>query len=397
MDYTNELLNLCYESIVSDDIQMLQKTLTLMQIERLNAIESSQLLETLLQVCVNNNKTLSITSIFDEWELKVRPVYEDLEFYSSLFLDTLISQETLNFLAKTLVNYSFLEIAQDVGEQDRGKDSQEGAMRIYIAYPGVEYKDVKVILEYLENVGNQSMSGYFERILNDLSNYSEIPSWINNVLGKVPTEDELFDSISKYKIEQDDTSKIIDLIADNIINNKYIKINTDKKQLKDKLEKYYDNLDETVRNERLNEEYVKLGLQELQYNDFIFRVYGPCHPGQNYNSSQLKLGGPRMLMNGEWDYDDDGNTLNWFTGNCKKCHNKIKYYFHAVRRPFTSGGWKECYCSIKCLRREVEEHIENNNSDPGTCVISQPDLYTRNMIDLMEYDLNKIGIQDRTL
>jgi len=393
MDYSKELFSLCFESIASVDLKMLLKTLELMNIERLNANESSQLLETLLQVCLKNNKPECIDTIRDQWELKVHPTYEDLDFFESLFFDRVISQSSINFLAQNLNDYSFLEIAQDISSEDRGETSREAAMRLYNAYPGVSLDNVKVVLEYLSGVGNNSMFMYFESVLDEKSDFAEIPSWVDNRMIMVPTDDELMRVKEKYKMKDRSESEIIELMIERAMNNPNFVIKITRDELREKIIKSLPK-DSESRQIKLREELHKLDLDGLQDNKELFRIYGPPHPGFNYSVDQLELGGPRMLMNGEWDYDEDNQLVDWFlsknndekTGNCFQCHLKIRKYFHAIRRPHFSGGWIECFCSIPCLRRR-QENLE--------CDAETQDLYSRELIDLLEKKLNDIGIQDR--
>jgi len=131
---------------------------------------------------------------------------------------------------------------------------------------------------------------------------------------------------------------------------------------------------------------------DLEADTQLFRVMGPANPlvGTDFTEGNecAKHGGCRMLVCLEFEnYDPDVGVINeegvegleWFTGNCDECLNKIAAKHHAVRRPMMQGGWWGCYCSWKCV-------IEN---------ISEPMPLVREMIRKIEKQLKDIGIQDR--
>lgn len=131
---------------------------------------------------------------------------------------------------------------------------------------------------------------------------------------------------------------------------------------------------------------------DLEADIQLFRVMGPAHPlvGTNFTEGNecAKHGGCRMLVCLEFEnYDPDVGVINeegvegleWFTGNCDECLNKIAAKHHAVRRPMIHGGWWGCFCSWKCV-------VDN---------ISQPMPLVREMIRKIEKQLKDIGIQDR--
>jgi len=39
----------------------------------------------------------------------------------------------------------------------------------------------------------------------------------------------------------------------------------------------------------------------------------------------------------------------WFTKKCRTCDLSILHYTHSIRYPLEKGGWKNCYCSMKCM------------------------------------------------
>lgn len=127
----------------------------------------------------------------------------------------------------------------------------------------------------------------------------------------------------------------------------------------------------------------------LRKNKDLTRLYGPVNVrlDDDYkifdieNLHEYRLGGPRMFLDTRMEYDEttDDNTDEWFTGNCANCERRIRYYFHAVREPYFSGGWRGCYCSWDCVYEDVTA-ILKVNIDPED---------KENTIDLLTEDTRK--------
>jgi hypothetical protein len=125
----------------------------------------------------------------------------------------------------------------------------------------------------------------------------------------------------------------------------------------------------------------------LAKDEFLFTILGPANPIYGVpiepDSQCFKYGGCRMFLCNEFEAEDDfghvDEDVEWFTGNCEYCHNKIAKKIYAVRRPLTWGGWKGCFCSFECLREIIPMNDAMNNF----------------IVNRIEEQLNKIGIQDR--
>lgn len=116
------------------------------------------------------------------------------------------------------------------------------------------------------------------------------------------------------------------------------------------------------------------------------RVFGPIN--RFTDSSCMTRPGPcRMLecicleeRNGFVENDIvDYKTNNWFTGNCDTCVRKIRNMSHAVRFPEEDGGWKGCYCSAECMKKNIVQEEKTNLR-----------------INIMFQTLSNFGIMDRT-
>jgi hypothetical protein len=51
----------------------------------------------------------------------------------------------------------------------------------------------------------------------------------------------------------------------------------------------------------------------------------------------------------------DEELIDWFTGVCQECHEKILKKHYALRIPQLDGGWKGCYCSFECMENDTED------------------------------------------
>lgn len=141
----------------------------------------------------------------------------------------------------------------------------------------------------------------------------------------------------------------------------------------------------------------------IRRNKDIFRVYGPCNPYPDMNFAEmtdengipdanLVYGGARMFIDNsrEYDYDNDIDQEEWFTGHCLQCSLRIRAYFHAVRQPHLSGGWYGCFCSWKCVRDYLETDFEDEETDEYNKYVLQIAV-----INEFEKMMDDIGIADR--
>lgn len=124
-----------------------------------------------------------------------------------------------------------------------------------------------------------------------------------------------------------------------------------------------------------------------QYDILLFRLYGPANPFYNSELFDLEFGGPRMLIDSDFDVDPDtGDVEDWFVGYCEQCRFRIRRRWHAVRMPRPMGGWSGCYCSFKCVRDAITAEEDSTG---------KPQIAMRVMADSVEEQLNSYGIQDR--
>lgn len=78
----------------------------------------------------------------------------------------------------------------------------------------------------------------------------------------------------------------------------------------------------------------------------------------------------------------DHSDIDWFAGKCDSCDKYIRDRSHSLRFPHLNGGWKGCYCSVKCLNDLPPYQLSTDDN-------------TR-MKDVMQR-IKEVGIMDRSL
>jgi len=369
-------------------------------------------------------------------------------------------QEQINYvIANAYPEKSYFNYMQDL-INGNPKLTSLGMMRLEKIYGEADYDTLLVVFELLneqeerDEYRNQEADEYISGKIKEVSPYAEIPSWIN--LGKyeeVPvwliikkpkkaislgTQRFLFEDSIGYEDPYDESSIWDDLTEINefpemeeipeegTLNKRLYEILEENKEKEKELsiteipsdEKIVDIITEGFVSLGLTEEdkmvnrrgleqrirslgtaekkvlldpyFNSLGKEELGKNTELYRILGPVNSRAGNNlgvSNECSIfGGCRMFTCKEFEKDnfDNGeeiNTVGWFRGSCDVCDNRIKEYFHAVRRPLPNGGWVGCYCSWKCTK-------ESN---------SNPDMISRKIIQIVEENINVIGIQNRLI
>lgn len=82
----------------------------------------------------------------------------------------------------------------------------------------------------------------------------------------------------------------------------------------------------------------------------MFKYYGPVNSS---NGCCSEYSGCRMLLCSQYqeiDENDESENLDWYTGLCGVCENKIAKKCYSVRFAREDGGWSGCYCSTDCVK-----------------------------------------------
>ena len=129
----------------------------------------------------------------------------------------------------------------------------------------------------------------------------------------------------------------------------------------------------------------------LETDRLLFWIYGSSNPlvdqDLSLDTPSSKYGGCRMQLCEIFDYDEDADEFDdWFLGYCEECLLRIKYRHYSVRRPREHGGWKGCFCSWECVKKNVEFEEAQN---------AEANLLIHAIVDAFEKKTIEIGIQDR--
>lgn len=391
------------ESISRNDLPKLESNVSNLPIKDSTAVESSRLLNLLLDSCreVRNsfNTLPMINIIFEEYETRTRSELEELRLYPSLFYDHSITVDNLKYLSLILLDQGFGTVAMDIIDfGDWGDKTLFACIRLNEVYPDQSIDTYRVMIETAFNLRNNTFYNYFHSVMSDYTPYAEVPEWMTNeaieyqdIVLINPTRGEVKDLIktiissSESQVIPNESLKrnLIDILLNKITTNPFFNVNQDLNEIRDRLFEYY-----TENPDQMIERYNELNNYNFNSNEILFRLLGPANPAANSNNEQLKYGGYRMFKRGQWDFDQETEeSLDWFNGSCDNCSLRLKSKYHAIRMPMPQGGWKGCYCSFPCLKSFVQREIE--------CTNGEPDLIVRRMIDLIEEQIKTIKIQDR--
>jgi hypothetical protein len=126
----------------------------------------------------------------------------------------------------------------------------------------------------------------------------------------------------------------------------------------------------------------------ISENIALRRYFGPLHPQAftDFNDADIVRDCMFVDVSSQTIEDDDQYDLgevDWFTGVCFRCKQKIEKRWYAVRLPLPAGGWDRCFCSWNHVRIFVTERPSEDNEE----ILA--------LIDRFEEEVNISGIYDR--
>lgn len=375
------------EAIQNDDPEEFQTILDKLPLDILESSESTELFEQFASQIAEYGRSKMVPVLLNAWEA-VYPLGNQITLFSSLFLTPLINIPTLQFFAKTKEDTTYMEIMQELVEYDGNDDLlQLACVRAIKVYGEQDPYVYQLLLKYADQEDNTKVFNFMVKKIEKINNYAPIPKWVKS---KVLKESEV--KIPEYQLEPVDLPNIEEIATRLIIgleqNEIFIK------------EKYFEVLKQglmtqlrilpPIERAKIMEPIIKIEqFQQLQSNIDLFSILGPSNPliGSSGDELEFEYGGCRMFISQTFDYDEDEEDYyDWFRGACDNCHLKILRRYHAIRMPRPAGGWRNCYCSLKCLRDGIcqLESYTGNSED-----------ITRHMVDLLEPQFMEYGIQDR--
>lgn len=263
----------------------------------------------------------------------------------------------------------------------------------------------------LNNLNNgislYSMTRHLDELEIEYNEYAPIPSYIREF-------DIDVDNLPKYKernLKNLTDNDITEILLEDVDNaGMEIGIEDKGKKLLD-LVKNLGIGDKEYLVSQMTIDYTQLAL--LRKDKDLTRFYGPVNArlDDDYktfdieNLEEYELGGPRMFIDTRMEYDEttDSYKDEWFTGYCDYCNRRIKYFFHAVREPYFSGGWRGCFCTWDCVYENVTAIINikvddddvNDNIDLLSDDTRKNIDVTVTLINVYAKWLDEVGIADR--
>ncbi len=417
------LLLLTANSIRNDNLAELDVYLRIMPLEQISDNRDS-ILEKFLILAASLQRRDASNYILDRWKV-LYPDNDKFSIFTRLFLLS-NNLKMLSYVCEIHPEFTYLELMDELCDFDASQESILACGKaddVFGIQPHDTYKLVEaralesqnyVIQEYvkenLEFTAPLAPKPDWIRDFNILqynsnTNFTNNNSTNNKQIIKqktikpeiklLPSESDLYsyaDTLHVENTELDmDVSEIVSFLIAGLEKNGVVVNGEDERSEMEKT------IRKELQNPKIRQELIAPLLQnkkdaELQNNNVLFRIFGPSNPlvGPNYLDSNIssKYGGARMFLFNLFDYSEEyDRILDWFTGNCYQCNLQIKERWYAVRKPSPMGGWKNCYCSWKCVRDDITE--TENATD-------EIDHLSHKLTDIFENEISQIGIQDRS-
>ena len=372
--------------IKNDNITELKKILNLMPLDKLGD-NADYLLSTFLSVCASYGRVDAAKSILKAWKL-VYPNYENMQILSRLFLINPINLSTLSFVVLSHKDYTYIELMDDLMTGDNSPDIVVACEKADEIFGEQTYEIYSIVKSHAEEVGNWRVEEYAIAHMEELAPYAPVPEWVKNYYGEglIKQSEMYVPETGDIKFELPSDEEAIKLMTHGL--ETFGLSLEDSTKTKEYLMDTYKQATQEEKIEKLRPIIETQYQKNLVYDEYLFRVFGPANPLVNQDltlkGKSNKYGGCRIFLCDIFDYDEEYDYVeDWFIGVCQTCHLKIRYFWHAVRKPRPHGGFVGCYCSWKCTRDSLFEDEE------------EPDLLTHELINYFEEEITRIGIQDR--
>jgi len=373
---------LIQELIINSDVDLLEKKLLDLNLFILDNNECDELLFNLLNFSIQNNKkdiVRKIISIFDVERIKV----DVLPTLTNLFLNQYMEKDILILILECFNEKLPIDYLVDLINMGNDTEAVNVAKYIFDIYPNITYDDWKQLVSMTENVEDEEYSNIELRnfFINRLK-YFNISKFNNDIL----IDNNKFQEIFTKNKNLPQVKDVLPLILENMLafisyeKTKDIDIINNAIMIKYSMSSSLDKI-KMLKSSNI-EEYKDIE----DFDDIeLFNLLGPVntmYSNLEINEYQcFKYGGCRMLVcshfeeidkNGyKIDIFDDNDIelewvkgrdieLEWFRGKCDECDNKILSKTHSIRQPLLYGGWKGCYCSIICLKKQIDYKTSEN-------------------------------------
>ncbi len=373
--------------IKDSNIKGLNKILNTLPLDKLGD-QGDELLSIYLSICASYGRVDEAKIIIEAWKV-VYPEEENIQILSKLVTVNNINLITLSFILLSYEDYTYIELMDDLMSSDNSPSITNACIKGDKIFGVQPYETYKLVKEHAFDMDNYRVEEYAITKMEETAKYAPIPNWVKNLNNKpLITDFELEENIklSYVPFEIPTDEKAVELMTIGLTQNGISTENLEQTKI------YLTELLSTsTRSEKIK---LLRPIMENQANELLsgekilFQIFGPANPLINQdltlNTKSSKYGGCRMMLCDIFDFDYEFNYIyDWFEGVCEECHLRIRHKWHAIRKPRYNGGWVGSYCSWKCVRESILSDGQ------------EPDLLTREMVNIFEKQINEIGIQDR--
>lgn len=390
------LLQVLMQKIATGDREGISKYLDALPLASMKQGSIDSLLVRLLTSAQEFNQGQIAKAIVNHFENQYIDKYK-LPLLNIMAFDQKYDDETVAFILKQFPERSHAEMIRNYIDYKPDDNVIPGLMRLESLRGPLsveEYQELYDVSVYQENY---IISGFLGQQLDGISPYAPIPDWVKNYTESedLPYEDELVISEPDINILQipHNNEEIVEILTEGL---RAAGRSSEEMELAQmELRKKLSAASEEDKMNMVRGVLENKAKRNLSSDEDLFSILGPVNAIVDDDLVSDKnichrYGGCRMFTcieledmldssNGQIVYAlSEYKPTDWFQGACQVCHLRIRRFAHAIRMPLDHGGWKGCYCSEKCLRRDLDSN-----------------LFLTALVDELMKDMNRIGIQDR--
>lgn len=390
------LIQVLMQKIATGDREGMLKYLEALPLGSMKQEKIDALLVRLLTSAQEFNQGSVAKAIITYFENQYTDKYK-LPLLNVIAYDQKYEDETVAFILKQFPERSYLELIRNYIINEPNDNMIPGLIRLESIRGPLSFEEYQELYDLSVNEGNYVVQGFLGDQLNTVSPYAPIPDWVKNYTESddLPYEDELVVPEEDINILQmpHDNEEIIDILTEGL---QAAGRGSEEMELsKMELRRELSGASEEDKMAMIREALENKAKRNLSSNEDLFAIFGPVNAIidddlTSYKDPYHSFGGCRMFSCIEFEdfLEQSGyqivynlseyKSTDWFKEACQICHLRIRRFAHAIRMPLDHGGWKGCYCSEKCLRRDLNSNV----------------LVTALVDELMK-ELRRIGIQDR--
>lgn len=391
-------LQLLMQNIAQGNSEDVVKYLNLIDIPTLSPEKADSLLARLVTTAAEYNAGAIVRVIISAFEPNFTDRYR-LPLLNQILMDQRFEDDIVAFVLRQYPEVSYFKLAQDFVKWDADPDIMAGLVRLDDIRGSLDIEEYRELykLSRTQEYSNNVASDFFAYQLDQKSDYAEIPTWIRNFTEEetLPYEDELvLPESGPFIFDVPETiEEVVDILTAGLEAAGRSQEDVELAQME--LRKRLVGATREEKAAYLQDAFENKAKVNLADDDDLFAILGPANAIVDSDLADdesicYNYGGCRMLCCIEFEdflnpdeeiiYDrSEYSQTEWFKGACQVCHLRIRRPAHALRMPLEHGGWKGCYCSETCLRKDIDED----------------NLLIWALLDQVIADLNRIGIQDR--